>query len=112
MSEGRARFLDHGVDIELFRRRTAPEPPDQRSIPHPRLGFFGGIDDYVVDLDLLEYLARSMPDATSVLIGDATCSMDSIRPPFRMSTGWVSGRTSRFQPTGVGLRPALDAMAA
>jgi glycosyltransferase involved in cell wall biosynthesis len=72
----RAVFIDHGVDLEHFRRREpAEEPADLRAIPHPRVGFFGGIDDYVVDLDLMEQLARRLPDAQLVIVGDATCSM-------------------------------------
>ena len=72
----RAHFLDHGVDLELFRPRPAEEEPDDlRDIPHPRIGFFGGFDDYIIDFDLLERLARDLPDAHLVLIGDATCPM-------------------------------------
>lgn len=72
----RAHFLDHGVDLELFRPRPATEEPeDLRAIPHPRIGFFGGFDDYIIDFDLLERLARELPDAHLVLIGDATCPM-------------------------------------
>jgi len=71
----RARFLDHGVDLDHFARRPRPEPTDLRAIPRPRIGFFGGIDDYVVDLDLLERVAREIPEASLVLVGSATCSM-------------------------------------
>jgi GT2 family glycosyltransferase/glycosyltransferase involved in cell wall biosynthesis len=72
----RAYFLDHGVDLELFRPRpAAEEPQDLRDIPHPRIGFFGGFDDYIIDFDLLERLARELPGAHLVLIGDATCPM-------------------------------------
>jgi glycosyltransferase involved in cell wall biosynthesis len=72
----RALFLDHGVDLEHFHRRGADEePPDLRRVPHPRIGFFGGFDDYVIDFELLERLARELPEAQLVLIGDATCSM-------------------------------------
>jgi GT2 family glycosyltransferase/glycosyltransferase involved in cell wall biosynthesis len=72
----RAHFLDHGVDLELFRPRPpAEEPEDLRAIPHPRIGFFGGFDDYIIDFDLLEQVARELPDAHLVLIGDATCPM-------------------------------------
>jgi len=72
----RAFFLDHGVDLEHFRRRPpTEEPPDLRAIPHPRIGFFGGFDDYITDLDLLERVARQIPTAHLVLIGDATVSM-------------------------------------
>jgi glycosyltransferase involved in cell wall biosynthesis len=72
----RAHFLDHGVDLQHFRRTTAnDEPADLASIPHPRIGFFGGLDDYLVDFDLLERVASSYPQAQLVLVGDASCSM-------------------------------------
>lgn len=72
----RALFLDHGVDLEHFKRRPPEEEPaDLRAIPRPRIGFFGGIDDYVIDFDLLERLAQQVPEAQLVLVGDATCSM-------------------------------------
>lgn len=72
----RAVFLDHGVDVDHFRPRDATEQPaDVRDIPRPRIGFFGGLDDYIIDFDLLERLAKEIPEASLVLIGDATCSM-------------------------------------
>ncbi len=77
----RAHFLDHGVDLAHFSRRPAgAEPPDLARIPHPRIGFFGGIDDYVIDFELLEKLARELPQAQLVLVGDATCSMRRFEP--------------------------------
>jgi GT2 family glycosyltransferase len=76
----RGHFLDHGVDIELFRRREQHElPADLVAIPRPRAGFFGVLEDYLVDFDLLEKVAAELPDVSLVLIGDATCSMDRFR---------------------------------
>jgi glycosyltransferase involved in cell wall biosynthesis len=72
----RAYFLDHGVDLEHFDPAGCEaEPPDLRAIPHPRIGFFGALRDHLVDFDLLERLARELPDAQLVLIGDANSSM-------------------------------------
>jgi GT2 family glycosyltransferase len=72
----RAHFLDHGVDLELF--RPAPhecEPPDLVTVPRPRIGFFGGLNAYQIDFDLLERLARDIPDAHLVLIGRSDTSL-------------------------------------
>jgi hypothetical protein len=44
------------------------DPPDQVAIPHPRLGFFGVIDERV-DRDLLGALARAHPEWQIVLAG-------------------------------------------
>ncbi|HEY2812834.1 MAG TPA: glycosyltransferase [Acidimicrobiales bacterium] len=76
MVGNRALFLDHGVDADHFRRHPPEDvPADVRDLRHPVIGFFGGFDDYVVDLDLIAHVARSFPDATILLIGDANCSM-------------------------------------
>ncbi|AXB46712.1 glycosyltransferase [Amycolatopsis albispora] len=73
----RAHFLDHGVDFDHFRPRPASEQPaDLRRIPGPRLGFFGALDDFVVDFELLERVAAELPEASLVLIGDASHPMD------------------------------------
>ncbi len=76
----RAIFLDHGVDLDHF-RAVSPEVQavDIRDLPRPRIGFFGGLDDYIVDFDLLERIATEFPDASLVLVGDATCSMERFR---------------------------------
>lgn len=72
----RAYFLDHGVDANHFRRRDSEdEPADLARIAHPRIGFFGGLDDYTVDFDLLERVAREIPEAQLVLVGRAMCDM-------------------------------------
>jgi len=44
------------------------EPPDQAQIPHPRLGFFGVIDERM-DMALLRGVAERRPDWHIVLIG-------------------------------------------
>ncbi|MEU0480881.1 glycosyltransferase [Streptosporangium sp. NPDC006013] len=79
MTGDRAYFLDHGVDTGHFRRRPESEQPaDIRAIPGPRVGFFGALDDYLVDFDLLERIARELPDVSLVLIGDATVPMERL----------------------------------
>ncbi len=45
-----------------------PEPDDQASLKHPRLGFFGVIDERF-DIPLLDKLARARPDWQFVMIG-------------------------------------------
>ncbi|MEJ2858006.1 MULTISPECIES: glycosyltransferase [unclassified Saccharothrix] len=77
LTGNRAHFLDHGVDVDHFTARPEYEWPDDiRSIDGPRIGFFGALDDFLVDFDLLERLAAELPDVSLVLIGDATHPME------------------------------------
>lgn len=58
------------IDVSHFgkARTLASDPPDQADIPHPRLGFFGVIDERF-DIALLDALARRRPDWHFVMIG-------------------------------------------
>ena len=74
----RARFLDHGVDTAHFAPRPRSGKLASLGCKRPIVGFFGGLDDYVVDFDLLERVAKERPDYSLVLIGDATLPMDRL----------------------------------
>lgn len=78
LSADRAYFLDHGVDLAHFSEVTHPRPRDTADLDGPVVGFFGGLDDYVVDLELLAHVARELPQATLLLVGDATCPIDEL----------------------------------
>src|SRR5688572_26956504 len=58
------------VDVAHFAqaRRSETDPPDQAAIPHPRLGFFGVIDERM-DLALVDGIASTRPDWHIVLLG-------------------------------------------
>ena len=58
------------IDASHFgRARTAvADPEDQASIPHPRLGFFGVIDERF-DTELLDQVAAKRPDWNFIMIG-------------------------------------------
>lgn len=58
------------VDVAHFAsaRSVADEPADQAAIPHPRLGFFGVLDERM-DRDLLAGVADARPDWQLVVIG-------------------------------------------
>jgi hypothetical protein len=78
LTGARAFFLDHGVDSKHFAPRPRTEVLVQQGGKRPIIGFFGGLDDYVIDFDLLERLAVERPDYTLVLIGDATLPMERL----------------------------------
>lgn len=65
-----AHAFPSGVDVAHFRpaRQHLPEPPDQQPIPHPRLGFYGVIDERL-DTALLGELAALRPDWQIILVG-------------------------------------------
>jgi UDP-galactopyranose mutase len=58
------------VDVDHFgkARRALPEPVDQAPLPHPRLGFFGVLDERL-DVAIVDGLARARPDWQLVLVG-------------------------------------------
>jgi UDP-galactopyranose mutase len=58
------------IDVQHFgqARMMTIDPTDQEDIPHPRLGFFGVIDERF-DIELLDALASERPDWHFVMIG-------------------------------------------
>jgi glycosyltransferase involved in cell wall biosynthesis len=109
--DDRGVFLDHGVDLEHFTRRAAEEiPADMAALDRPRVGYFGNLADYRVDLELLERLARELPDVQLVLVGEATCSME--RFEHLPNVHWLGPRPYEVIPAygsgfDVGLMPYL-----
>ncbi|MFK7743004.1 MAG: hypothetical protein AB8H80_22010 [Planctomycetota bacterium] len=73
-----AVFLDHGVDSEHFAERPRTGALSGYDVKRPVIGFFGGLDDYIIDFDLLERIAVERPDYSLVLIGDATLPMERL----------------------------------
>jgi glycosyltransferase involved in cell wall biosynthesis len=71
----RAHLLDHGVDFEHFAAARGPTgpthtaPPAISELPRPLIGFYGALDDYTIDLDLMIRVARAFPKATLLVIG-------------------------------------------
>lgn len=58
------------IDVSHFgkARTIVKDPEDQAHIPHPRLGFFGVIDERF-DVELLDKVAAKRPDWQFVIIG-------------------------------------------
>lgn len=64
-----AHCFPSSVDAEHFRRaRVAHDPPDQRPIGQPRIGYAGVIDERL-DLGLIRDVAAARPDWSIVLVG-------------------------------------------
>jgi glycosyltransferase involved in cell wall biosynthesis len=73
----RGVFLDHGVDVVAF-SAPGPEPADLAAVPRPRVGYIGAVRDHTVDLELLERVAREVPEASLVIVGRVTMDVSRL----------------------------------
>lgn len=72
----RTVIVRHGVDFDHFRKALDPTtivPAEIADLPHPVIGFFGLIADWV-DVDLMAHVARQFPQGSLVVVGKATTS--------------------------------------
>lgn len=68
----KAKRLEQAVDYEHFSAATSrdwSEPEDLAGIPHPRLGYFGGIDPWLMDQELIRHVSGKRPDWQWVFVG-------------------------------------------
>jgi UDP-galactopyranose mutase len=80
------------VDAAHFGRAAsgATETGDRAALPHPRLGFFGVIDERM-DLALVDALARARPDYQIVMVGPVV-KIDPARLPDHPNLHWLGQR--------------------
>ena len=80
------------VEADHFRqaRTITEDPADQASIPHPRIGFFGVIDERM-DLELVEKIATERPDWHLVMLGPVV-KIDPKKLPKRDNIHWLGGK--------------------
>lgn len=72
-------YLGHGVDYEHFAEGSDRVEPDELSgLARPIIGFYGALDDYTVDLDLLIATARANPESTLLVIGPKAMEIDAL----------------------------------
>jgi hypothetical protein len=82
------------VDVAHFRRNSATphaDPVDQTSIAHPRVGFFGVIDERM-DMALVGELAVLSPDTQFIMVGP-TVKIDPASRPQRANIHWLGGKS-------------------
>ena len=72
-------------------RNLISDPVDQQAIPHPRLGFYGVIDERF-DLDLIKHVAELRPDWQIVLIGPVV-KIDPATLPKSDNIHYLGGKT-------------------
>lgn len=75
------------------------EPPDQAALPHPRLGFFGVIDERM-DLELIQALADVHPEWYIALVGPVV-KIDANSLPRRANIHYFGPRTYQELPAYV-----------
>lgn len=81
------------VDGAHFRRARSisEDPADQAALPHPRIGFFGVIDERM-NLDLVSRVAALRPQWSFVMLGPtAKISQDSL--PRANNIHWLGGKS-------------------
>ena len=69
----RSHLLEQGVDYEHWRRvgeGTIAVAPEIAKIPQPRLGYFGAIEPWLVDQELIKRAALERPEWQWVFIGN------------------------------------------
>ncbi|NDJ22055.1 UDP-galactopyranose mutase [Nostoc sp. B(2019)] len=85
------------VDVAHFgQARNLQEPADQAHIPHPRLGFFGVIDERM-DIELLAGIAQARPDWHLVIIGPVV-KIDPATLPQHENIHYLGGRDYKQLP--------------
>ncbi|GLI91897.1 glycosyltransferase [Methylocystis echinoides] len=86
------------VDAAHFRQARAlfDDPIDQRDIPHPRLGFFGVVDERM-NIDLVREIAALRPDWHLVMIGP-TAKIDPENLPRAANIHWLGCKDYRDLP--------------
>ena len=87
------------VDRDHFSqaRTLTDEPEDQASIPGPRLGFYGVIDERM-DLDLIAAVADARPAWSLVMVGPVV-KIDPAHLPSRPNIHYLGGKSYDVLPT-------------
>jgi glycosyltransferase involved in cell wall biosynthesis len=89
------------VDVAHFAqaRRASTDPPDQVVLPHPRLGFFGVIDERM-DLALLDGLSAARSDWQIVMLGPVV-KIDPDALPRRQNIHYLGSKRYEELPSYV-----------
>lgn len=78
-------------------RNQNVEPADQASIPYPRIGFYGVVDERF-DIDLLNEAALARPGWQFVVIGPVV-KIDEATLPRHQNVHYLGGKTYKALPT-------------
>jgi UDP-galactopyranose mutase len=86
------------IDAQHFAqaRTLTEEPADQAAIPHPRLGFFGVIDERL-DIELISGIADARPDWQLLMIGPVV-KIDEADLPRRANIHYLGSKAYKDLP--------------
>jgi glycosyltransferase involved in cell wall biosynthesis len=81
VTRGRERsyLLEQAVDFDHWARVSGGEiqvAPEIEKIPHPRVGYFGAIEPWLVDQDLIKQAARERPDWNWIFVGNKSRGLE------------------------------------
>ncbi|MCR5888621.1 glycosyltransferase family 1 protein [Hymenobacter sp. J193] len=93
-----AHAFPSSIDKEHFgqARQEMPEPADQAGIAHPRIGFFGVVDERL-DIALLGELAAAHPEWQFVIIGPVV-KIDPALLPHTANIHYLGGKNYQELP--------------
>ena len=94
-----AHSFPSSIDKTHFGQARNPElaePADQASIPHPRIGFFGVVDERL-DIELLGQLATNHPEWQFVIIGPVV-KIDPAILPHNANIHYLGGKNYQELP--------------
>jgi len=75
----RSYLLEQGVDFDHWRRVAdggLAVAPEVAAIPRPRLGYFGAIEPWLVDQELIKRAARERPEWQWIFIGNKSRGLE------------------------------------
>jgi UDP-galactopyranose mutase len=78
-------------------RSVSDDPSDQADIPHPRLGFFGVIDERM-NIELIDAIAQARPDWHLVMVGPVV-KIDPAELPRRDNIHYLGGKSYKELPS-------------
>ncbi|HKG21733.1 MAG TPA: glycosyltransferase [Blastocatellia bacterium] len=77
--EGKAKMLQQAVDYDHFASATSREwraPAELEATSSPRLGYFGAIETWLLDQELIRYVSGRRPEWQWVLLGLKSARLD------------------------------------
>lgn len=87
------------IEVEHFAQALMPQadPADQAGIPHPRVGFYGVLDERF-DVELMAEVARLRPDVHLVLLGPVV-KIDEASLPAGPNLHYLGSKSYKELPT-------------